>query len=129
MSEFSVLFVDDEPLTRRVSMRLLGRHYQVLEADSGVTALACLAQNSADIGVIITDMKMDEMDGMSLIEKVFIDYPDIPVIASTGDLSNYDFPKLMDEGKIFSALEKPWDFHKALSTIDAAMQAFTERTG
>jgi len=128
MSEYSVLFVDDEPLTRRVSMRLLGRHYTVVEADNGKSALECLGRQDTEIGVIITDMKMDEMDGMSLIEKVFTDYPGIPVIASTGDLSNYDFAKLKDEGKIFSALEKPWDFNNALSTIDAAMQSFIKHT-
>jgi len=124
MPDFSVLFVDDEPLTRRVSLRLIGRRYPVLEADSGVSAMACLEQQGDNVGVVITDMKMDKMDGMSLIKRLYVEYPNISIIASTGDLSNYEFSKLIDEGKIFSALEKPWNFDAALATIDAAMQAY-----
>ena len=107
MPDFSVLFVDDEPLTRKITIRLLSRHFDVIEAESGNTALDYLETVGDTIGVIVTDMKMANIDGMTLIRQVSRDYPDISVIASTGDLATYDFSKMIEDGTIYSALEKP----------------------
>ena len=122
MNEFSVLFVDDEPLTRKITVRLLSRHYHVLQADGGVMALDMLRQKGTEISVIITDMKMEGMSGMTLIEKIAQDYPEIPVIASSGDLSNYEFEEMIVAGKLFATLEKPWDFGQALTLIGRAIK-------
>ena len=121
MPEFSVLFVDDEPLTRRVTARLLGRHCRVFEAEGGKSALKLLETHEGEINVIITDMQMDDMSGAMLIDKIHDLYPQIPIIASTGDLSNYDFDSLIDNKKIYASIEKPWDFEGALSLIQSAI--------
>jgi len=121
MFPFSVLFVDDEPLTRRVTARLLGRHYEVFEAEGGKTALKLLETHNREINVVITDMQMDDMNGEALIDIIHVLYPKIPIIASTGDLSNYDFDALIDEEKIYASIEKPWDFDDALSLIRKAL--------
>ena len=60
---------------------------------------------------------------MSLIQQVAQEFPGISIIASTGDLTNYDFQKMIDSAEIFAALEKPWDFTNAIETIDSAMSA------
>ncbi len=121
MSEFSVLFVDDEPLTRRVTARLLSRHCDVFEAEGGKSALKVLETQKDEIDVIITDMQMDDMNGGDLINEIHVLYPDIPIIASTGDLSNYDFDSLIEDNKIFASIEKPWDFDDALTLIQSAV--------
>ena len=123
MSDFAVLFVDDEPLTRKITVRLLSKHYSVLEADSGIDALDTLREHVGEVGVMITDMKMENMDGMSLIQQVAQEFPGISVIASTGDLTNYDFDQMIDNGELFAAIEKPWDLSKAIETINSAMKA------
>lgn len=125
MSDFAVLFVDDEPLTRKITVRLLSKHYSVLEADSGIDALDTLRKRDREVGVMITDMKMENMDGMSLIQQVAQEFPDISIIASTGDLTNYDFDKMIESGELFAALEKPWDLADAIETINSAMKACT----
>ena len=125
MSDFAVLFVDDEPLTRKITIKLLGRHYSVLEASSGIEALDTLRKHDGGVGVMITDMKMENMDGMSLIQQVAQEFPGISIVASTGDLTNYDFDKMIASGELFAALEKPWDFAHAIETINSAMNACT----
>ena len=122
MSDLSVLFVDDEPITRKISSRLLGRQYPVIEAEDGQHALNLLATQSDQVGVVITDMKMGNIDGMTLIEILSRDYPLIPIIASTGNLENYDFATLIADGKVFSAIEKPWDLTNALKIVGAAFE-------
>ena len=63
------------------------------------------------------------MDGLSLIEFVASHYPSIVVVASTGDFLSYDFDALIRDGKLYAALEKPWDLDQALGTIRQAMSA------
>lgn len=121
MPDFSVLFVDDEPITRRISSRLLSRRYVVLEAGDGQDALSILEDIGDRVGVVVTDMKMDRMDGLTLIDIISKRYPEIPVIASTGDLTNYDFDALIAGGKVFAAIEKPWNLSSAVALIGTAM--------
>jgi len=121
MPDFSVLFVDDEVLTRRVTTRLLSKHCDVFEANGGKSALDILEVHNDKISVVITDMQMDDMNGATLIDKIHVLYPEIPIIASTGDLSNYDFNSLIDDKKIYASIEKPWDFEGALSLIRSAL--------
>jgi len=78
-----ILIVDDEPLVRRSLSELLTLSgYVVSAASNGREALDLLKSYTTDI--IITDMKMPEMDGMHLLKQIKTDYPDIPVILITG---------------------------------------------
>lgn len=85
---FNILLVDDEMLSRN-SLKYLftsidSQFHICGEASNGLEALAFLSTNMPD--VIITDMKMPEMDGLSLIKEVRSQYPSLQIIA----LSNYD---------------------------------------
>ena len=127
MSPYCILFVDDEPITRRISTRVLSPHFTVLEAENGEEAKSILLDQGEKIGVVITDIKMEKVDGLSLIEFVASQYPDMTIIASTGDFLSYDFGALIQEGKLHAALEKPWDLDLALKTIRQAMAKFESR--
>lgn len=77
------LVVDDQPTLRSVllgSLRALG--HQCVEASSGRQALALL--ESTDVDVVISDVRMPEMDGVELLERVRRAYPDVAVIMVTG---------------------------------------------
>lgn len=120
----TIIFVDDEPITRRISTRLLERLYKTTEADSVKQALEILETEGENVGVVITDMKMPVEDGLALIDNLARNFPKISIIASTGDLSKYDFPGLIEEEKIFAAVEKPWESKKVLDTVKSAMDAY-----
>jgi CheY-like chemotaxis protein len=79
-----VLVVDDVESVRRLIRRVLehvGHH--VLEARDGVEALACLAENPA-IELILTDLRMPNMDGWELATRLSGRSPRVPVLFMSG---------------------------------------------
>jgi response regulator RpfG family c-di-GMP phosphodiesterase len=76
------LVVDDEPRLRRVLIRLLeGEGFQCREAGSGVEALALLEQEP--VPLMISDLRMPEMDGVELLREVTKRWPETAVIVVT----------------------------------------------
>ncbi len=77
-----ILVVDDEINMQVVLRAMLKKEgYEVLTAPDGIEALKVLA--AAPIDVIVTDLKMPNLDGMGLLERVVDNYPEIPVIMIT----------------------------------------------
>src|SRR5918994_6787472 len=78
------LVVDDEPGVRRLLIRMLqAQGFQCYEAGSGLEALAVL-DRIGEPPLIVSDMRMPEMDGISLLEEVRERYPDTSVIMLSG---------------------------------------------
>ena len=76
------LVVDDEPRLRRVLIRLLeGEGFQCREAGSGVEALTLLEQEP--VPLMISDLRMPEMDGVTLLREVTSRWPETAVIVVT----------------------------------------------
>src|ERR1700730_10560742 len=82
MNQRYVLVVDDEPNMRRVLEIMLRKAgHEVFVAGNGREALAVLRNNPVDL--VITDMRMPEMDGMELLTRLRKDGVDVPVIVIT----------------------------------------------
>ena len=81
--EERILVVDDEEAIREiVSSLLVSANYNCQQAGSGNEALAVL--NSGErFDLISTDLMMADLDGLALLEKVNVQYPEIPVIFVT----------------------------------------------
>lgn len=81
-----ILVVDDSSTMRRIINNTLQRlgYVDILEAEHGLEAWDILDQNS-DIGVLITDWNMPEMNGLELVKKTRADsrFADIPIIMIT----------------------------------------------
>jgi putative two-component system response regulator len=78
------LVVDDEPGVRRSLIRMLqAQGFTCFEAGTGVEALDVL-DRVGDVQLIVSDMRMPEMDGMGLLEAVRRDFPETAVILLTG---------------------------------------------
>ncbi len=76
------LVVDDEPRLRRVLVRLLeGEGFACAEAGSGVEALKVLEGNP--VPLVISDLRMPEMDGVTLLREIIARWPDTAVIVVT----------------------------------------------
>src|SRR5205809_240077 len=76
------LVVDDEPRLRRVLVRLLeGDGFACAEAGSGVEALAELERQP--VPLVISDLRMPEMDGVTLLREVITRWPETAVIVVT----------------------------------------------
>ena len=81
-----LLVVDDSSTMRRIIKNTLERlgHTDILEAEHGLEAWDLLTQND-DIGVVITDWNMPEMNGLDLVKKIRAEqkYEDMPIIMVT----------------------------------------------
>lgn len=93
----TVLIVDDEEMIRNLLKNTLEREkYDVLTADSGVTALKVLASNR--VNAVISDIQMSNMDGLELLVQIKLYYPDVPVLMITGQFSKYNNDDVMSAG-------------------------------
>ena len=80
-----ILFVDDEPMVRKLGMRMLERlGYEVETQANGVDALACFRKDSGRFDLVITDMTMPGMTGNRLAREILAVRPEMPVILCTG---------------------------------------------
>jgi CheY-like chemotaxis protein len=78
----SILVVDDSPIDRRLASGLLTRAgFTTRTAENGDEALASLAEKRADL--VVTDLQMPKMDGLTLVETIRTRFADIPVILMT----------------------------------------------
>jgi len=79
----TVLFVDDHEVLARLSCEILEMHgYRAVSAYNAEEALKAFDKENVDI--LVTDWKMDGMDGLELARIVRARHPDIPVILVTG---------------------------------------------
>ncbi len=80
-----VLVVDDEPHIRAVVQKALSTHgYRVLVASDGAEASAMFARNISEITLVITDLDMPYMNGLSLARTLQRMKPDIKILVSSG---------------------------------------------
>ncbi len=83
MEKPSILVVDDELLIRDLLYDFFtGQGWSISVAENGEKALEVLNEKSIDL--ILSDIKMPEMDGLALASRVKQTHPDLPVVLMTG---------------------------------------------
>lgn len=81
-SNIKILIVDDEEMMRNLLSKILKReNYQILTAADGLEGLRVIHDESIDI--VISDMKMPQMNGFELLKNIKEEYPQIGVIIMT----------------------------------------------
>jgi len=99
----TILYVDDEPFMREViSLGLRRAGFEVVTASGGHSALDILENSVLPISVLMTDLSMPQMDGVQLASAVKDRWPDLPIIAFSGD--PYRHLKTPSDGRCFSAV-------------------------
>jgi DNA-binding NtrC family response regulator len=121
-SSGKVLLVDDEPEVRRMLRRALLRFgFEVVEAANGRVAVE-LARSS-DFEVVVSDVRMPELGGLGLVERLQIDAPLLPVLLISGFTD--------EEGAryhgAFAFLEKPIQLQELRQVVERAVEAYRER--
>ncbi|AQX27959.1 MULTISPECIES: hybrid sensor histidine kinase/response regulator [unclassified Bartonella] len=113
----TVLLVEDEDSVRMSSVRALQmRGYRVLEAASGMEALAILEENRGVVDIIVSDVVMPEMDGPTLLIEARKNYPDIKIIFVSGYTKDA-FTKKLPEDAVFGFLSKPFTLKQLALTV------------
>jgi len=115
-----VLLVDDDKdLLQLIAMRLTAAGYAVTAVKSGEAALTALAVSRPR--VVVTDLRMQGMDGMALFDAIHHDSPSLPVVILTAHGTIPEAVTATRRG-VFSFLTKPFDPKVLLDTVAEAMR-------
>ena len=114
-----LLVDDDSGLLKLLGMRLTSEGYSVVTAESGQEGLRVLNREKVDL--VISDLRMDEMDGMQLFTEIQKVQPGMPVIILTAHGSIPDAVAATQQG-VFSFLTKPVDKDALYHAIDGALE-------
>ena len=119
----TLLFVDDEPGILSSLRRLFRPHgYRILVAESGALGLAELEKTSVDL--VISDMRMPEMDGATFLKAVRQRWPDTVRILLTGYADVTSTVAAINEGEIYRYVSKPWDDNEIVNTVREALERY-----
>ena len=115
-----ILVIDDEKSIRNTLAEILAAEdHEVLSAEDGPTGLELYGENKFD--VVLCDIKMQEMDGMEVLEKIIEQPKDVPVIMISGHGDIEIAVEAIKKGA-FDFLEKPLDLNRLLITIRNALE-------
>ena len=119
-SEGKILLVDDDPgLLRLLSIRLRAEGYEVEAVESAHKALATLNRFSPDL--VITDLRMDDMDGIGLLKELQARSPGLRVVIITAHGTIPDAVAATQSGA-FGFLTKPIEKDELLLTVRKAIK-------
>jgi two-component system response regulator GlrR len=122
-----VLLVDDDKdLLQLIAMRLTATGYAVTAVESGEAALAALAVSRPQ--VVVTDLRMQGMDGMALFDAIHRDSPSLPVLILTAHGTIPEAVSATRRG-VFSFLTKPFEPKVLLDTVAEAMRLSSVPSG
>ncbi len=117
----AILLVEDEEAVRAFGARALtARGYTVLEAGSGVEALAIVDARSEPVDLVVSDVVMPEMDGPSLLRELRARNPACKIIFVSGYAEDA-FKKNLPEGEDFSFLPKPFSLKQLIEAVKTAI--------
>ena len=118
----TILIVDDEKNYLVVLSAVLEEEgYEVLTAQSGREALEI--QETSDLDLTLTDMKMPGMDGIMLLEHIKAKDPDLPVIMMTAHGTIDKAVEAMQKGA-YSYILKPFDNERLIIYVKKAVAMF-----
>ena len=114
-----ILFVDDEPALRELTAERLGElGFEVVQAENGERGLALLDEFAFD--VVITDLRMPGVDGLTLLDAAVERYPGIIVIVVTGFGTMKDAVGAIRRGAT-DFIAKPFQFEELKHVLQKAL--------
>jgi DNA-binding NtrC family response regulator len=115
-----LLIVDDEaPLRTALAEQLTDHGFYVVQADSGETALARLADFAFD--VLVTDLRLPGIDGAQVVEAALERYPDIVAIVVTGFGTVKDAVEAIKRGAS-DFVNKPFQIDELLHVLESTLE-------
>ncbi|MCE0462023.1 MULTISPECIES: HD domain-containing phosphohydrolase [Pseudomonas] len=116
----TVLLVDDEePILNSLRRLLRSQPYEILVADSGAKALEILKERPVDL--VMTDARMPNMDGATLLAQIRKLYPSTLRILLTGYADVDMMTKAINEGQLYRYLSKPWNDEELVQALRQAL--------
>ncbi len=115
-----VLIVDDEPNLRKILSAQLSRDgYDVLTAEDGEQGLSVLKEHHIDL--VVTDLKMPKVDGMTLLREALAEHPELPIVMITAHGTVDTAVEALKLGA-FDYLTKPFDKDEVRQIVGKALK-------
>lgn len=126
IGNYNLLVVDDEEGNLKAIKRSFRRtKYQVFTANSAKVALSMLEQH--DFQVVLSDFRMPEVDGGTLVKKIKQDYPNIISMILTAYADFDAAVSVMNTGAAYKFLTKPWTNQQLINEVDEALREYEQR--
>lgn len=116
-----ILIVDDEPQAVKYFKKAFGTKYDVLTATSADEAEALVLSGNHNIGLVITDQRMPGRSGVSLLNRIRNERPDIIRMLTTAYADLDSAIEAVNKGEILRYISKPWDLRVLEAEIDQAI--------
>src|SRR5579875_919217 len=122
MARPSVLVVDDDLALLRALPQMLSLRLQEVCVETSASALEALERIRAnDYDAIVSDIKMPDMDGLTLLLRVHEIYPEMPVLLITGH-GEHDLAVQALRGGAYDFIQKPIDRDYFVAALQRAIQ-------
>ena len=113
----SILLVDDErPILAALKRAFAGNGFDIFLAESGEEALSFLAKKVTDL--VITDVRMPEMNGYQLLKEIRANYPSIIRVVLSGYSDEDLVIRIQRESLAKRYLLKPWKNQELIRTVE-----------
>jgi len=122
MANRTVLIVDDETsplLSLTEGLKDYADLFDVVTAENGRQAVAVL--EASPVHLVVTDLRMPEMDGFELLAHLSRHFPDMPVIVMTV-LNAPEIESLLISEHPFTLIEKPIDYDELVAAIKTGLK-------
>ncbi|MGG6270326.1 response regulator [Leptolyngbya sp. AN03gr2] len=117
-----ILIVEDEPAIQQVTkIALESCNYRTLIANDGIEAISLYVEHQQDIDIVLMDMMMPSMDGITAVRTLQKLNPNVRVIAMSGLATNRQLADTI-EGSVKAFLPKPYTTKSLLATLQSVLQ-------
>jgi two-component system, NtrC family, response regulator GlrR len=124
MSDVALVLDDDAAVRRFVASILKADGFSVVEAQDGTAALAAIASPHSEICVVISDVRMEGLDGISVFEKAAELVDSLPFVFITGYA---DSERLVSVPSLFPVLTKPFLPSALLACVHSVLKKAPSR--
>lgn len=113
---YNILFVDDEEnILKALKRALIDEKFNCLFANSAKEGLQVMQNVSVD--VVVSDMRMPELDGLGFLRQVELMSPDTVKIILSGQADMYKLIDVINTIDVFNFILKPWDVETTLKPV------------
>jgi len=121
MDKFQLMIIDDEPIVgKRLKQALDKSGYETETFETGADALKRLEEKKFDI--VVTDVRMDEIDGIDILNKINQNWPETKVIIITGYATIEVARQALAKGA-FDFIAKPFKPNELREVIQRAVDS------
>ena len=113
----TILFVDDEEINLFVLSRRFEEEFNVLTSNSSLEAIELIKENKDNIHALISDVKMPEMTGIQMIERVKEYLINVPCFLLTGYDNHDEVNKALENKQIVKLFKKPFNYNDISETL------------